>query len=520
MASLGLGFACKPHLPLRLPQFRCIRRVCFSSVAAVRTLDEAEHRQTRNRVREGYREAPEWKALTSKELGISTSKIPKPTRRVLKALKAEGYEVYLVGGCVRDLILKRIPKDFDILTSARLHEVLKAFDRKQKVKGFTWCGIVGRRFPICHVHIDGTIVEVSSFSTMGKLMSIECPVECNKKDYVRWRNCAQRDFTINGLMFDPYAKIVYDYMGGLEDIKKAKVRTVIPAVTSFQDDCARILRAVRLAARLGFQFTRETAHFVKSLAPSISRLDKMRLMMEMNYMLAYGSAEASLRRLWKFGLLEILLPVQAAYFVRNGFRRCDRRSNMLLALFSNLDKLLAPDRPCHSSLWVAILAFHEALSNQPRDPVVVATFCLAVHNGGNILEALRMAKQITKPHDASFYELSEPCDLDSQLLTNEVLDLAASVKTMLSRMTDQHSVSQAMQDYPQAPHSDVVFIPLTVELEAHSIFDWVGAGREKGFRSKRGNKINYEMLALGHLPEVRYIFARTVFDTVYPLNLS
>lgn len=401
---------------------------------------------------------------------------------------------------------------------------MRALDsKKREMKGLSWSGIVGKRFPICHVHIDNTIVEVSSFSTKGTkpgagFGNIKCPIGFHDEDCKRWRNCLQRDFTINGLMFDPYAKIVYDYMGGLEDIRKAKVRTVIPAANSFQEDCARILRAVRLAARLGFQFTRETAHSVKNLSCSISRLDKMRIMSEMNYMLAYGSAEASLRKLWKFGLLEILLPIQAAYFVRSGFRRRDRRSNMLLFLFSNLDKLIAPDKPCHSSLWVAILAFHEALSNQPRDPVVVAAFSLAVHSGGDISGGINIARKITKPHATAFYELSQPEDLDPQFLIDEVLDLAASVKSMLSRMTDEHYVSQAMKDFPQAPYSDLVFIPLAVELRVRHIFDCVGAGSEKGFKPKRGSKINYESLALGSLQEIRHTFARIVFDTVYLLN--
>uniref|UniRef100_A0A6N2NJW4 tRNA nucleotidyltransferase/poly(A) polymerase RNA and SrmB- binding domain-containing protein n=1 Tax=Salix viminalis TaxID=40686 RepID=A0A6N2NJW4_SALVM len=78
---------------------------------------------------------------------------------------------------------------------------------------------------------------------------------------------------------------------------------------------SRILRAVRIAARLGFRFTRETAHFIKNLSRSLLRLDNQRIMMEMNYMLAYGSAEASLRILWKFGLLELLLPFQHTLFV-------------------------------------------------------------------------------------------------------------------------------------------------------------------------------------------------------------
>ncbi|XP_015882126.3 uncharacterized protein LOC107417975 isoform X1 [Ziziphus jujuba] len=530
MAIPGLGFACRPHVPLRIPLFPCVSKAIPSVnvrqhlVAAFDVVDEPEdvlkvdndnHKSVST---EGDGKVPEWKKLNSKELGISTSKITRPTRKVLNVLRQKGYQVYLVGGCVRDLVLNRTPKDFDIITSAELKEVRRSF---------SWCEIVGKRFPICHVHIDDAIVEVSSFSTSASnfkrdLSSSEYgkPIDCEEKDYVRWRNCLQRDFTINGLMFDPYERIVYDYLGGMEDIKRAKVKTVIPPSTSFQEDCARILRAIRIAARLGFRISRETARFVKNLSGSVSGLDRGRLLMEMNYMLAYGSAEASLRLLWKFGLLEILLPIQAAYLVQNGFRRRDKRSNMLLSLFSNMDKLLAPDRPCHSSLWVGILAFHKALCDQPRDPMVVATFSLTVHNGGDISEAVNIARRITKPHDTSFYELLECRNLDSCALTNEVMDLAASVKRALCKMTNEQAVSLAMAEYPKAPYSDLVFIPLELYLRVGRIFECVKEDTGKKSVSKQGSKIDYESLALGTLPEVRYIFARIVFDTVFPLNLD
>ncbi|KEH20979.1 tRNA nucleotidyltransferase/poly(A) polymerase [Medicago truncatula] len=321
-------------------------------------------------------------------------------------------------------------------------------------------------------------------------------------------------------MFDPFAKIVYDYMGGMEDIIKAKVRTMVPAATSFQEDCARILRAIRIAARLGFSISTETARSVKHLSYSILRLDKGRLLMEMNYMLAYGSGEASLRLLWKFGLLDILLPFQALYFVRHGFRRRDKRTNMLLSLFFNLDKLLAPNSPCHSSLWVGILALHKSLSDQPRNPLVIAAFSLAVHNGGNLLEAVDIARRINKPHDIRFPELSDPCDLNAKALENEILDLVESVKVSLLQMTSRHSVARAMVDYPQAPHSDMVFIPLGMYLKALSIFDCLKVSSCKKFLSKKSRKIDYESLARGDLPEIRHLFARVVFDTVYPLHLG
>ncbi|KAH9329312.1 hypothetical protein KI387_001420, partial [Taxus chinensis] len=296
---------------------------------------------------QGNADTPQWKMLKSKDLGLSTTMINKPAWTVLKGLQKTGYEAYLVGGCVRDLLLRKTPKDFDILTTADLPEIRRNFSR---------CNIIGRRFPICHVHIKKSIVEVSSFKTSekrGKNNSTALTQSshfCNERDYARWMNCMKRDFTINGLMYDPYENVVYDYLGGLEDLKGGKVRTVIPAHTSFKEDCARILRGIRIAARLNFKFSRDTARAIQDFSHTILRLDKVRLMMEMNYMLAFGAGEASLRLLWRFGLLEILLPMQAAYLVSQGFRRRDKRSNMLLVLFAKLDELLAPDQPCHSSL--------------------------------------------------------------------------------------------------------------------------------------------------------------------------
>ncbi|XP_016505114.1 uncharacterized protein LOC107823040 isoform X3 [Nicotiana tabacum] len=500
--SSGFAFSCRPHFPLS----HGMRKVFISCAAAIEAIEETD----------SGKEPAEWKRFNSKELGISSSMIAKPTRVVLNGLKSKGFEVYLVGGCVRDLILKRTPKDFDIITTAELKEVRRTFSR---------CEIVGRRFPICHVHVDNEVVEVSSFHTSGirsergLSLSFEKPVDCDEKDHFRWRNCLHRDFTINGLMFDPYSKFVYDYMGGVDDIRKAKVRTIGPASFSLIEDCARILRAIRIAARLGFRFGRETALSIKNLSSSVLRLDRGRLLMEMNYMLAYGSAEASLRLLWKFGFLEILLPVQAAYFVRYGFRRRDKRSNMLLSLFSNLDKLLAPDRPCHSSLWVAILAFHKAISDQPRDPLVVAAFGLGIHNGGDLSEALSIAKRISTQHDGSFHEL-ESQDLDLAALKEEVVELATSVQRALTNMTDEYFVSRAMTNYPKAPYSDLVFIPLALYLTTCKVFQCVRMGKEKGFVAKQGSKIDYELLALGSLQEVRHVFARIVFDTIYPLNIG
>lgn len=104
-----------------------------------------------------------------------------------------------------------------------------------------------------------------------------------------------------------------------------------------------------------------------------------------------------------------------------------------------------------------MLAFHKALVDQPRHPLVVAAFSLAVQNGGSLTEAIEIARRITQPHDQSFNELSEPQDIDSdESLIDEIMDLVASLKSASIKMTDVHFVSQAMSKYPQAPYSDLV----------------------------------------------------------------
>ena len=109
-----------------------------------------------------------------------------------------------------------------------------------------------------------------------------------------------------------------------------------------------------------------------------------------------------------------------------------------------------------------MLAFHKALVDQPRHPLVVTAFSLAVHNGGSLSEAVEIARRISQPHDDSFSELLEALDLDSdESLIDEIMDFALSVKSALINMTDESFVSQAMSKYPQAPYSELVRFQLS-----------------------------------------------------------
>lgn len=157
--------------------------------------------------------------------------IPSSPWVVLKNLHNKGFEAYLVGGCVRDLILNRIPKDFDIITNARLKQIKKQFHH---------CEIVGRIFPICRVHVKGSIVEVSSFDTVAKHAEKEeepfvpkMPKGCPQKDLILWKNSMHRDFTINSLFFNPFVNRIYDYANAMQDLQLLKVYFDMNSATDF-----------------------------------------------------------------------------------------------------------------------------------------------------------------------------------------------------------------------------------------------------------------------------------------------
>ncbi|KAG2269726.1 hypothetical protein Bca52824_064281 [Brassica carinata] len=463
---------------------------CVGAIAAPRNLVKPRKEESRGKDVSGERKSKDkttpWKKLDANEFGIQRSMIPESTRMVLNKLRKKGFQVYLVGGCVRDLILDRIPKDFDVITSAELKEVRQVFPR---------CQIVGRRFPICHVYVDDIIIEVSSFSTSARTgkapnKNFRKPVGCNERDYIRWKNCLQRDFTVNGLMFDPLENVVYDYIGGVEDIKNSK------------------------ASKMVTVFTLQLAFYVQLGLQQVKGPDGNQLYA------GVWVAEASLRLLWRFGLMEILLPIQASYFVSQGFRRRDGRSNMLLSMFRNLDRLVAPDRPCAELLWIGILAFHKALVDQPRDPTVVASYCLAIFSDISLSEAMEIAKSNTKQHNSNFQELSvHEKDIagSSSKLSQQVMSLADSVKSAAKKMNDRDYLANAMSKYPQAPSSDMVFMSRPLLERVQRMF---GSVRRKG-DGERGvpsldRRINYKSLALGDFHETRRVFARIVFDTVYP----
>ncbi|XP_047314889.1 uncharacterized protein LOC124918866 isoform X2 [Impatiens glandulifera] len=437
-----------------------------------------------------------WKKLDSRTLGITRSMISPSSYMVLKILKNAGFEAYLVGGCVRDLILNKVPKDFDVITTAALKQIRKEFNRAQ---------IIGQRFPICLVHLKGSAIEVSSFQTgkaKEKKESLpQMPRGFDEKDIRLWSDSMRRDFTVNSLFFDPFANKVYDYSGAVMDLKSLKLQTLIPAQMSFEEDCARILRGLRIAARIGLSISKEIEAAIHKLSSSIASLAKSRLMMEMNYMLSYGAAEASICLLWRFHLLKTLLPLHDAHLAYQINGGSDMNSLFVMRLFSNLDKLVTCDRPCDCILWVAILSFHLSLLNKPQAPLVIWTFGYLLYND-NWSEGVQFARKKAEGPIISVAEISESSNLMSNaVLLEKVAQLAITVQSSVYDLTGINS-------------SGLVYIPKNTAKRTDELFNVLAVNASTLKSTRKRLNIDYDLLGKGDMSEIRFALGRIILDTM------
>lgn len=461
--------------------------------------------------RPGFVDPSSWRCFDSRAFGISRGAIPRHAWTVLQMLRQKGFDAYLVGGCVRDLLLKRAPKDFDVITTASLQQI------KRRV--FKRCIIIGRRFPICQINMRGSIIEVSSFRTHDKCVKGSEEVDCSEElngydegDILRWKNSMKRDFTINSLFFNPSIYKIYDYVNGVRDVRNNKVCTVIPAHVSFKEDSARILRGLRIAARLGFQFSSETSTAIRNLSSSIINIDKARLMMEMKYMLSHGAAESSVRLLRKYGLLDILLPFQAAYLSDQIKGKSSDRDLMLMKLLANLDKLLSADRPCHCSLWLALLAFHSALVNSPQDALVIRAFAALLYFG-TWESTIKFLKQDIGAPAPFVPETLGPSGLDN--LMEQTSHLASLVNSSVETLTCLDALQQSLARYSEVSQfSGVVFVSDKEGRRLLRIFEGLDSDLTS-YNERRGmREIDYELLKDGHPGEVRFVLGKVIMDTM------
>ncbi|KAK9071478.1 hypothetical protein SSX86_010047 [Deinandra increscens subsp. villosa] len=451
-----------------------------------------------------------WQKMDSRSLGI-TGKVPSPLYALIKILRSRGFEAYLVGGCVRDLLLNRTPKDYDVITTADLDQIKKQFHR---------CAIVGRRFPICLVHMKGSVFEVSSFKTLAKhsenkekYLISKTPRGCDKSDLNLWKNSMHRDFTVNSLFFDPILHKIYDYNNGMRDLLELKLRTLVPAHESFTEDCARILRGIRIAARLGLSFSKDIESAIHRHASSMLTLSTHRIMMEMNYMLSFGAAESSLRILHRFHILEILLPFQAAYISRQtaGSGQC---TMMLMKLFSHMDKFVSCDQPSTCCLWIGLLAFHQALMNKPQHPFVILTFGSVLYHQ-SWEDGLKFARKSGQPLVSFDPETSDPYKfISDDEVAKKVRELAMRVIDSLDILVDTDILHNTMSRFPGSPCSGLVFISRNSAHGTAQLFHVLSHKVETYNKGRNSFEMNHQLLGKGDASETRFALGKIIINTM------
>jgi poly(A) polymerase len=216
---------------------------------------------------------------------------------IVERLRQKGHEAYLVGGCVRDMVMKLEPADYDIATSATPDEIMKIFPHTEPI---------GAQFGVVLVIQRGHPFEVATFRSDEAYIDGRRPTGVvftdAKTDVLR------RDFTINGLLYDPVEKHVIDYVSGQADIEARIVRAIGDPQKRFEEDKLRLLRAIRFGARLGYTIEPETWAAVCRMAPEIKRVSAERIREELSRILTEGRAALGFRLLHESGLLAVILP--------------------------------------------------------------------------------------------------------------------------------------------------------------------------------------------------------------------
>src|SRR6188508_2453920 len=223
--------------------------------------------------------------------------------RVVRKLTRAGYKAYLVGGCVRDLLVSRTPKDFDVATSATPNEIRATFRN---------CRIIGRRFRLAHVFFGSKIIETATFRANPRDEDDhDLLIRRDNVFGTEAEDAKRRDFTINGLFYDVEREEVIDHVGGLADLDQKLVRTIGDPDIRFQEDPVRMLRAIKFAARLGFGFEPATYRALLRWRGEISKCAPPRLLEEIHRLLRGGAARRSFELLVETGVLAVLSPYLA-----------------------------------------------------------------------------------------------------------------------------------------------------------------------------------------------------------------
>jgi poly(A) polymerase len=309
--------------------------------------------------------------LRSGQHALSPKKISSGARKVVEQLSSDGYQAYLVGGCVRDLMMGLKPKDFDVATDATPEQVKQLFRRSR---------IIGRRFQIVHVRMGPEIIEVTTFRAHHTDKKIHRDKAQRSAKGMLLRDnifgsidedASRRDFTMNAFYYRPQDNSVYDYANGLPDIEQRLIRIIGNPADRYREDPVRMLRALRFAAKLGFDIEENTANAIKKVHKLLADIPPARLFDEVLKLLMNGHALATFHLLRQYHLFGILFPATEAAlandpgyylgFVEQALTNTDKRIRS--------GKRVTPAFLFAALLWPALKEWEQQYTTQDDSPI-------------------------------------------------------------------------------------------------------------------------------------------------------
>ena len=301
---------------------------------------------------------------------IPRRKLDDNAMKVVYRLNDEGHEAYLVGGCIRDLLLKQHPKDFDVATSAHPEQAEELFRRSR---------LIGRRFKLVHVRFGREIIEVATFRAAHDQGNAEHGRHAANGMIVRdnvygtiEEDALRRDFTVNALYYSAVDHCIYDFANGYPDLLNEHIRRIGDPAERYREDPVRMLRAARFAAKLGFQIEPETATPIHQLGSMLANIAPARMFDESLKLFQGGYGEAVYRQLKRFNLFVQLFPQTAEMLdddrypvdtlVNQALQNTDRRLNQ--------GKSVTPAFLFAALLWYPMQARFRELSAAKQMPIM------------------------------------------------------------------------------------------------------------------------------------------------------
>ena len=324
---------------------------------------------------------PAMQVLNRDQHGVSRKDISPNALKVLYRLNDAGYEAYLVGGCIRDLLLGQQPKDFDVVTNALPDEVRQVFKN---------CRLIGRRFRLAHVVFGREIIEVATFrghhSAGEDEENIPTGVRSDHGQILRdnvygtiEEDAERRDFTINALYYSVNDFAIYDFANGVQAIAERKIELIGDPETRFREDPVRMLRAVRFATKLNMAIAPATAQPIPELAVLLKNIPAPRLFDESLKLFMAGKAFDNFVLMRDFGIIKQLMPQLHKVLKQDNEGKA---MSMIASALQNTDERVAQDKPVTPAFIYAALLWY---------PVELRMQTLLVESGLNEIDALNIA---------------------------------------------------------------------------------------------------------------------------------